>query len=403
MQQGGKKMPNGRGNIRLKTVFRNGKQYTYYEGRVTLGTDPKTGKQIQKSVTGKTQKDVVARMNVLLVGAQKSAVNRQRMTVAEWLAEYEAKYTIHLEPKTQRSYSDSYRLYIIPAIGDIRLSSLEAADIQNMIVNLTNRTEPKLLSPKTIKIAIGALNVALEKAVVLGYIPRNPRVGCELPKARRLNVEEHVLMDDELKAFLGAIEGHKHQYMFFTLLFTGLREGEICGLRWRDVDLDHGVLSVRNQLTDEEKYRMWDKHGLKPLKTTNGMRSIALSEAVVHVLKFQREKWLKQKEDAGSMWVDTDLVFCQPDGMPITKNALYQSFKRLVRKIGLSDKRVHDCRHSYAVISLENGDDIKTLSGNLGHYDVGFSLSVYGHVSDRLKAESAKRMDDFIQSLKCAS
>ncbi len=402
MQQGGKKAPNGRGNIRRKKVVRNGKEYSYYEGRVSLGTDPKTGKQIQKSVSGTTQKDVVEKMNVLLAGVQKHTVNRQRMTVAEWLAEYEEKYMLHLEPKTQKSYSDSYRLYIIPAIGNIRLSSLEASDIQDMIVKLVNRAEPKPLSAKTIKIAVGALNVALQKAVVLGYITRNPRVGCELPKARRLNVEEHVLMDNELKAFLGAIEGHKHQYLFFLLPFTGLREGEICGLRWGDVDLERGVLSVRNQLTQEAKYSKWGKFGLKPLKTTNGVRSIALSSEVIRVLKLQQEKCLSMKEAAGDKWVNTDLVFCQDDGMPITQNALYQAYKRLVNKIGLSDKRVHDCRHSYAVLCLENGDDIKTLSSNLGHYDVGFSLSVYGHVSDRLKAESAKRMDNFIQSLKCA-
>ena len=192
------------------------------------------------------------------------------------------------------------------------------------------------------------------------------------------------------------IEGHVHEYLYKITLFTGLREGEVLGLTWDCVDFKNGFLTIRQQLRKEQKkggeyYFSTPKNG----KT----RTLSISPSVIQLFRYQQQKQLLMMSDAGTAWTNTNLVFTNSKGERLSYRTVYDCFKRIVKKMGASELRFHDLRHTYAVISIKNGDDIKTVQNNLGHATASFTLDVYGHVTEQMKRDSSSRMESFIQGL----
>ncbi|MEA4962603.1 site-specific integrase [Lutispora sp.] len=178
-------------------------------------------------------------------------------------------------------------------------------------------------------------------------------------------------------------------------LFTGMREGEVLGLKWDCVDFTKGILTINKQL----QHGVDGKKQYTLVSTKNGKgRTVTPAASIMELLKHhkavQAEQWLK----AGKLWEDSGLVFTDELGHHLTHPTVYHSFKRVAAQIGRPDARFHDLRHSYAVAAIRSGDDIKTVQGNLGHATAAFTLDVYGHVTDQMKKESAARMDAFIVS-----
>ena len=163
----------GAGNIRKKTVMRNGKEYTFWEARVTVGCDPGTGKQLRRSFSGKTQKEVREKMQAAAVAVNDGDYfEPSKMTVGQWLDTWATEYLNSVKPRTVESYKANIKQHIMPAIGALRLSALTAVDVQRLYNNLINKRTGKPLSAKSKKNVHGTLHKALEKAVSLGYIDR---------------------------------------------------------------------------------------------------------------------------------------------------------------------------------------------------------------------------------------
>lgn len=386
----GRKNAKGGGTIRKKTVARNGKDYTYWEARITTGRDPGTGKQVQRSFTGKTQKEVREKMQAAAVAVNEGTYTApQRMTVGQWLDTWSRDYLGHVKPRTVDIYRANIRNHIKPALGAVRLSQLQPHVVQGFVNSLEG------LSPASVQLAYKVLHMALEKAVELDYMPKNPADRCVLPK--RVQPEIKPLTDEQTAVLVKAARGGELEHIIPVALFTGLRISELLGLTWDAVDFENGTISVSKQLAPLE---MRKEHGVFSTPKNGKPRTITAAPAVFTCLRRQKRRQLEQQLKAGPIWNNAQgLVFTAEDGGPLNQQVIDHKFKALLATLGLEGVRFHDLRHTYAVNAIRAGDDIKTIQGNLGHATAAFTLDRYAHFTEAMRQASAARMEVFIKSV----
>lgn len=367
-----------------------------WEARYTVGRDPGTGKQIQRSVYGSTQKEVAQKLKEITVDIDKGIYTEpSRLTVEGWLDIWLSEYVEpSCKPLTYSTYESRIREHIKPALGKVKLSSLNTAQIQKLCNDLSRREKP--LAPKSIKNVHGILHKALTQAVELKYIPNNPADFVKLPRIEKKEMKP--LTESEIAAFLEEIEnGEPLARLFKVTLFTGMREGEICGLSWDAVNFRDGTITVKQQL--QKGKEKGSEHYIAATKNDRA-RTITVAPFVMSVLQEQFKEQRKEHLAAGLAWQNEwNLCFTYPNGGYIPPQTALKHFKKIAAKIGRPDARFHDLRHTYAVTSLQEGDDIKTVQQNLGHATASFTLDVYGHVSEKMKQESAARMERFIEKI----
>ena len=394
------KAASGMGTIRKKTVCKGDKEYEYWEARYTVGFDPGTGKQVQKSVSGKTQKEVAQKLKELTAALDAGTyIAPSKVTVGQWLDVWQQDYLVNVRPATVTSYEATIRNHIKPKIGAIRLDSLTTQDIQEFYNSLRTPLENrKALSAKTIKNIHGILHHALQQAMLNNYIRTNPSNSCVIPRATKKKVKP--LNEYQIADFLKAIKGHKYESMFLVALFTGIRQGEVCGLQWGCVDFDDGTILIDKQLQSLRGKTRGDSEKYSLVPTKNGKeRTITAAPYVIELLWKTKQHQNANRKLWGKAFQENDLVFTDELGNRITPQALYRAFKIIVTESGMPMVRFHDLRHSYAVISLKSGDDVKTVQENLGHATSAFTLDTYGHVTEKMKKDSANRMEAFIRSV----
>ena len=365
-----------------------------WEGRYTLGYDPKTGKQQQKYVYGKTQKEVRQKLTQIAAEVDEgNYLEPSTMKFGAWLELWLETYVVPAKkPYTVSSYENICRKYLIKHLGRLPISQLNAFQIQQMYNTLLLDDK---LSPKTIKNIHGVLHNALRQAVKLQMIKTNPSEMCDLPRAYRKEIQP--MEQGDIAQFLKALQEEKYARLYKVTLFTGMRQGEVLGLTWDCVDFENCTLYVNKQLQKSQK--VGGTYVLVPTKNSKG-RIVTVAEAVMDMLREEKEWQEHNREIAGSAWQnDWGLVFTNEIGGHLCHFTVYKRFKDVVREIGLPKERFHDLRHSFAVVSLESGDDIKTVQANLGHATASFTLDVYGHVSQNMRRQSAERMNKFIQSV----
>jgi len=394
------KSASGMGNIRKKTVRKGDREYEYWEARYTVGFDPGTGKQVQKSISGKTQKEVAQKLKAATAALDDGTyIAPNKMTVAQWLDIWQANYLKGVKPSTISSYQATIKNHIKPNIGAIRLDALTTHDIQEFYNKRFegNGNRPPL-SAKTIKNIHGVLHKALQQAMLNNYIRTNPSNPCILPRVTKKKIKP--LNEHQIADFLKGIKGNKYEKMFLVALFTGIREGEVCGLQWECVDFTDGTILIDKQLQSLRSGVRGDKEKYALVPTKNGKeRTITAAPYVMDILwKVKKEQDLNRKSNS-DLFQENGLVFTDEFGTRITPQALYRAFKLVVCELGMPTVRFHDLRHSYAVISLKSGDDVKTVQENLGHATAAFTLDVYGHVTEKMKKDSADRMQAFIKSV----
>ncbi len=379
----------GSGTIRQRSDGR-------WEARFTVGRDPGTGKQIQRSVYGSTQKEVRQKLSQAIAAVDEGTYTApNKMTVGQWLDIWTAEYLGDIKPKTVESYQCQIRNHIRPAMGAIKLEALDAHTIQKLYNRLSAGKDGKPgLSPKSVKIVHGVLHKALQQAVEIGYLRTNPADACKLPRAEKPEIKP--LDNDAMASFVKAIQGHRFETIYLTMLFTGMRRGEVCGLTWDCVDLNRGTILINKQLQNVPGQP--GDYRLISTKNSKG-RSITAAASVVQLLRKHRTQQLRDRLAAGPLWQDNNLVFCNEVGSHLSPSTVYHNYKRIVASIGLPDARLHDLRHSYAVAALRAGDDIKTVQGNLGHHAASFTLDVYGHVTEEMKQASADRMEQYMKNI----
>ena len=382
-----RKNAKGGGTIRKKTVIRNGKEYTYWEARVTVGRDPGTGRQLQRSFTGKTQAAVRKKMQAAAVAVDEGTYTApQRLTVGQWADIWQRDYTGGLKPATAAIYRNNLNNHIKPALGAVRLADLHPHTVQSFVNGLAP------LSPSSIRLAYKNLHAVLQKAVELEYIPRNPADRCVLPKVEQEEIKP--LDDQQVAALLAAAKDTKMEQFITVALFTGLRISELLGLTWDAVDFTRGTLTVNKQLARRKAGSIFQspKSG-KP-------RTITPAPAVMAALRKQRARQSEMQLRAGQLWDNPHgLVFTGEAGGPMSHSGTDKRFRVLCAAAGLEGVRFHDCRHTYAVNAIRAGDDIKTVQSNMGHATAAFTLDKYGHFTERMKQDSAIRMESFMKDV----
>ena len=386
-----KKSAAGSGSIRKRTLNKNGKQYTYWEARYSAGRDPGTGKQIQRSISGKTQKEVSQKLKSITSSLDDGTyVAPCKLTVGQWLDIWTSEYLSSVKPRTADLYKGVVNARIKPGIGALKLDALTPHVIQTYCNDLSREG----LAPKTVKNIHGILHKTLQQAVINGYIRNNPADSTVLPRVSRRDIKP--LDEEQISIFLKTIQGHEYCDLFTVTLFTGMREGEALGLLWDCVDFENGTIKVDKQLQLIRGSR--GQYQMVPTKNSKS-RTITLAPSVVKILRDIKHKQLENKMLYGAAWKNSGFVFTNDLGHHLFASTVYKSFKRVMEEIGSPETRFHDLRHSYAVASIRSGDDIKTVQDNLGHATAAFTLDVYGHVTQQMKQDSANRMEQFIKEV----
>jgi len=379
----------GSGTIRQRSDGR-------WEARYTVGRDSGTGKQVQRSIYGASEKEVRKKLTQVTASIDDGVyIEPSKLTVSAWLDIWTAEYLGGVKANTASTYKTQCNVHIKPVIGAVKLTALSPHSIQKFYNELhADNADKKGLSAKTIKNIHGVLHKALQQSVKLGYIRFNPSDFCELPRIEKKEIQP--LDEDVISDFLSAIKGHKWEALFLVTLFTGMRQGEVLGLRWSCIDFKSGSILIDRQLQRNRESNEWELVTLKNDKS----RRITPAQSVLAVLMELRKKQMEWRLMAGQAWINSDLVFTDELGNNLVARTVVKNYKKIVESIGIPEARFHDLRHSYAVVALSSGDDVKTVQENLGHHTAAFTLDVYGHATEKMKKDSADRMEMFIQNVK---
>jgi len=239
------------------------------------------------------------------------------------------------------------------------------------------RNKPKGLSVKTVRNINQMISSALNCAVEQRLIPSNPTKGCVLPKLEKKEMK--ILPPESLGTFFEEARRSGVFELYYVDLVTGLRRGELLGLKWSDIDLKKGIIHVRRQIL-----RQNGKIIEAPLKTKNSYRDIAIGADTIDVLK--------------GMDQISEYVFPSPHGGPMSPDSVLHMLQRVLKRAGLERIRFHDLRHTFSVLALQNGVDVKTLSAMLGHYSAGFTLDTYAHVTTSMQKQAANAVGNFLSA-----
>ena len=411
------KRANNEGTIIKRARTINGKSYTYWEAKVMLGHDSR-GNIVRKSFSGKTQKEVKEKMlDAISAFQNQEYFEPSKSTLEKWINIWLDEYCGHLKYQAKKSYMAQCNTHIIPALGKIKLSDLTTDKIQTFYNELskTGHATTKLdkktkkpittyspLSPKSIKNIHSILSKCLNTAIDLGYIKTNPALKTYLPKITRKDISP--LTEDQIRDFLSRLEKEEYSTLYKLIIFTGVRKAEALGMTWDSVDLETGIWHVYKQLIKKPKRD--GGYTFDSLKN-NKSRYLSLPPYIVELLKQRKIEQEREHEEAGEIWCGytsekeqkSYLVFTQKDGSPIDPKTAYKHYKKIVAEMGIEESRVHDLRHTYAVVSLMNGDNIKIVQDNLGHSSSSITLDIYGHTTQTMKLQSTAKMQDFISSV----
>ncbi|BBC35733.1 Integrase [Streptomyces graminofaciens] len=373
------------------------------------------GSRKRVRVYGTTRKDAANKLAEKITDSNRGLpVAAADSTVGMYLAYWLSSVAIHrLRENTHTRYATCIRLHLIPGLGTKRLARLTAKDVRTFLDRLRTTCQccaqgldaakhhccavgeccGKRLSPLTVTYVHSVLKSALEHAVREDELPRNiaRNVKTTAPRPRRFTP----LTAAEARQLLLVSKTDRLHALYELALRTGLRKGELLGLRWEDLDLDAGTASIRRSL---QRTRTGGLTAL-PTKTRASERRIALPTECVHSLKSHRERQEAERKAAGARWKNSGLVFVVPSGGPIDPANLTRRFGRLLDRASLRRVRFHDLRHSTATLLLEQGVDLVVIKELLGHAHIGVTAGVYAHVRLRLQRQAIDTLGNVLSPI----
>lgn len=381
-----KRRANGEGSIRKRSDGR-------WEGRYTVGYNPETGKQKFKNVLGKTQTEVKEKLKAAIEESKDLDISRaDQFTLSEWLRYWLDNYgKVYLRPSSLTNYTGFLDNQISnDKIGSIKLNKLTTNDLQQFYNRMSesgrvqrkeSQNKPKGLSAKSVRNIHCFISHAMNRAIDEKLISENPASRCILPKKEQKEIE--ILPLTDLQKFFEEAKKSGVFELYFTELATGLRRGELLGLKWTDIDFNANSIYIQRQIT-----RIDGEVKESPLKTKNAYRQIIVPTEIGEILKQKKER-----ENGFS-----EYVFSSPTGAPISPDSVLKMLHRVLKRAGLEKVRFHALRHTFATLALQNGVDVKTLSGLLGHYSAGFTLDTYGHITPAMKQDAAEKVGSFLSA-----
>ena len=346
----------------------------------TAGADSPTGGFATKA---EAERGLRAELTSLDTGRWSA---RSRLTVGDFLDGWLLGKAA-LRPSTARSYAGHVALHLRPAIGHLELVALRASDVARLNAGLVD----KGLSPSSVRRINATLRAALADALRADLVVKDVARQVELPATVRTDVQ--VWEPWQVGQFLDYLDssGERLAALFHVAAMRGLRRGDLCGLRWKDLDLDAGSLRVAQQRVAVG----WEVITGAP-KTKRSARTISLDSTSVEALRAHKARQAAERLAAGAAWVDSGLVFVTPTGEGLHPAVATKIFPRLTAAAGLPTIKLHALRHTAASMALSAGVPLKVVSEQLGHSSVMLTADIYSHVSPALAHDSAQRVASLV-------
>ena len=379
------KRPDGDGLVRKRSDGR-------WEGRIVVG-HKEDGKPIFRSVFARMQKELMDKLHAQIkVHRDVELTEGYDLTLAQWLDRWLDEYKAYtIRASTLQGYKRLVKNYIIPHLGDKKLGAITTADLQKLYNWLRENgrihehyQKGDALSDSVVRGIHMLLHQAMDAAVQQRLVAKNPTNGTVIPKNNY--APKQILTESQLTAFLDVVKQDPvWSDFFYTELTTGLRRGEICGLRWQDFDEKTGRLQIRRSVTTKEGGGV----SVGQTKTKTGIRTIQLPPSTVELLT-------ERKKKSFSEWIFHDPTVPE---IPMSPATAYRRMKTLLRYAELPSIRFHDLRHTFATHALTSGVDAKTLSGILGHTNASFTLDTYTHVTTDMQKKASGIVGNFLDEI----
>ncbi len=356
---------------------------------ISLGRDPQTGKPRQKWYSHKTRRETEGHLAQILSamhggGWTPPAKIRFADFCEQWLRDYAAGA---VGPVTLYNYRRIICGHIVPRLGHIPLDRLSAQAIQGYLSGKLQEG----MHPNSVHKDYRVLSEILGHAVKWGLLARNPAAMANPPKLRRREVR--VWDEEQVRLFLAEAKRSSRYYpLYLTAILTGMRQRELLGLRWRDVDLTLGVASIRQTFT-----RLGREQLFKEPKTAAARRAVALPTALVEALRALQDDQEENRRVLGADYEDHDLVFCQAGGKPLhSHNVVRRDFREVMKRAGTPRITFHDLRHAHASYLARAGVPPKVAQERLGHATPHFTLQVYTHTLAGQQEAAARAVEEFV-------
>jgi integrase len=371
-----------------------------WAGQITVKYDPITGRRERKTVISETQRkvaDELARIRHEL--ATDTYIEPAACTLGDWLDKWMVQYKKgELKRSTYESYERLIRTHIKPSLGNIPLAKLQPHMLQGFYNEKleSGRLDDKEggLSTRMVRYFHAIIRQALQQAVREGILPRNVADATSPPVIR--NKQMRPLTEDELLKFFEVAKEDRLFPAFVLVATTGLRRGEVCGLKWDCVDLEEGVLITRRQLLILDD----GLHLEEDTKSKRGRRRITLTDDAVRELKAHRARQAEEQLLLGKAYQKNNLVFCKADGTKIDPREFTKHFQRLLEEAGLPRVRLHDLRHTHASLLLARGVHPKIVQERLGHSSITMTLDLYSHMTPGLDEAAAATLNGLLRKNK---
>ena len=380
-----KRRPSGDGMVRKRNDGR-------WEGRIVVG-HKNNGNSIYRYVLAKTQAELTQKLHDMIETYRDADLSEEcNMPLSKWLEKWINEYiTCYVRPNTLFSYTAMIKNQINPYLGSRPLSALTTQEIQKFYNTIkkngrvkTDKNHGTALADSMVRKVHMMLHEALNMAVKQRLLVNNPTNGTTLPKNNY--APKQILNDEQLDKFMNQIRQDKKWHDFFyTEITTGLRKGEICGLRWEDFDENRGTLKIKRSIGKTVNGIMI----IGETKTETGSREILLPPSTVDLLR-------QRKVNLRSKWIFPDLRDIEK---PMNPQCAYGRLKTILKQANLPSIRFHDLRHTFATHAIAGGVDVKTLSGILGHANASFTLDNYTHVTTDMQKSAARIVGNFMDEI----